>query len=313
MAAVALDQYLASVIHSGHSRTNELKLKAGNSGFDLFTIYLENHNTGIHRYRMDVSTILYVVSGTVTIKSDQKSLKMTAGNVMLLTEGCEYEVAKQNDDAVLAKIKFNPGFKYREFFKDFAFKGSREEKIIGQIVDSLNNNHLLWLKNTQISRSTQVMQHIINGYMNRDLFTRALIGAELTVVIILSIRSQRMVTPNSLSKSGFEGSVLDNYIDAHFTDASLKDAAAYFGFNPNYFSNMVKQKTGKSFVEHVDERRMREARELLAQTDISLEEIINRVGYSSKSFFYKRFNKYYGETPASMRSRLFAEAKINLK
>ena len=149
--------------------------------------------------------------------------------------------------------------------------------------------------------------------LNNDLFATALIQAELTVMLIISIRTQRMATPTNLDKTKFEKKSLDNYIDAHFADVSLADAAKYFGFNPNYFSNMVKAKTGKSFVDHVDERRMQEARELLAQPDISLKEIIGRVGYSSKSFFYKKFNQYYHMTPAAMREELFRQANINLK
>ncbi len=122
-----------------------------------------------------------------------------------------------------------------------------------------------------------------------------------------------MVTSAGLNKTKFEGSALDNYIDTHFANITLTQAAKYFGFNPNYFSNMVKRKTGKSFVDHVDERRMQEARNLLAQPDISLKEIIARVGYSSKSFFYKKFNQYYHQTPATMREELFRQANINLK
>lgn len=313
MAAVALDQYLASILRSNNEDTNEIKLKNGNPDFDLFSIYLENYNKGLHYYSNDVATILYVVSGEAIVKSGEKSLAMKAGNVLLLTENAKYEVESQTQDTVLAKIKFQPGFNYRNFFKDFAYQGSREEKIIKQIVSSLINEHVLWLKNNQITRASQVMQHIINGYLNNELFARALIRAELTVMIILLIRTQRLVTPASLDKTKFEGSVLDNYIDNHFTDITLTQAAKDFGFNPNYFSNMVKQKTGKSFVSHVDERRMQEARTLLAQPDVSLKEIIGRVGYSSKSFFYKKFNQYYGETPAAMRERLFRQANINLK
>lgn len=313
MAAVALDQYLISVLRSNTDDTNEIKLQTGNPDFDLFTIYLENHNTGLHRYTNDVSTILYVVAGEAAIKSGEKLINMKGGNVLLLTQDCKYEVVKQRKETVLAKLKFQPGFDYRKFFKDFVYDGHKETKVINQIIISLTDEYVLWLKNNQISRQTQVMQNIINGYLNHDLFGRALIGAELMVMIILSIRTQRMVSPTSLDKTKFEGSVLDNYIDSHFTNITLTQAAKYFGFNPNYFSNMVKQKTGKSFVDHVDARRMQEARSLLAQPDISLKEIINRVGYSSKSFFYKKFNQYYGETPAAMRTRLFRQANINLK
>lgn len=313
MAAVALDQYLASVLKSSSADTNEIKLDAGNPDFDLFTIYLENHNTGIHRYRMDVSTILYVAKGTVTIKSGEKVISMKTGNVLLLTEGCKYEVVDQDDEAVLTKFKFAPGFKYREYFNDFSYKGKREIRIIDQITDSLENEHVLWLKNTQIAIASQVMQHIIGGYLNDELFAKALIQAELTVMLIISTRTQRMATPTNLDKTKFEKKSLDNYIDNHFADITLDEAARYFGFNPNYFSNMVKAKTGKSFVDHVGERRMQEARELLAQPDISLKEIISRVGYSSKSFFYKKFNQYYNMTPAEMREELFRQANINLK
>lgn len=313
MSAVALDQYLISVLRSNMNDTNEIRLKNGNKNFDLFTIYLENDNEGLHRYTNDVSTIVYLVSGTAIIKSGEKSIKMKAGNVLLLVENCKYEVEKQSKDAIIVKVKFKPGFTYRGFFKDFGYKGSKESKIINQICQSLYNEHVLWLKNNQITRASQVMRHVIDGYLNDELFARALIGAELTVMIILSIRTQKLVTPTSLDKTKFEGSVLDNYIDNHFTDITLTQTAKYFGFNPNYFSNMVKQKTGKSFVDHVDERRMQEAQSLLAQPDISLKEIISRCGYSSKSFFYKKFNQYYGETPASMRERLFRQANINLK
>lgn len=313
MAAVALDQYLASVLKSNSTDTNEVKLEAGNPNFDLFTIYLENHNTGIHRYRMDVSTILYVAKGTVTIRSGEKIIAMKPGNVLLLTEGCKYEISKPSSDAVIAKLKFKPGFRYRKYFNDFSYKGKGEIKVIKQIIDSLNNEHVLWLKNSQLTRAAQVMQHIIGGYLNNDLFAKALIQAELTVMLIISIRTQRIATPSNLDKTKFDKKTLDNYIDTHFADVSLTKAAKYFGFNPNYFSNMVKAKTGKSFVDHVDERRMQEARMLLAQPDISLKEVIGRVGYSSKSFFYKKFNQYYHTTPAAMREELFRQANINLK
>ena len=69
------------------------------------------------------------------------------------------------------------------------------------------------------------MQHIIGGYLNNDLFAKALIQAELTVMLIISIRTQRMATPTNLDKTKFEKKSLDNYIDAHFADVSLADAA----------------------------------------------------------------------------------------
>lgn len=313
MAAVALDQYLTSVWRSHRDNKNEIKLPCGSPNFDLFTIYLENHNIGLHRYVNEAATIVYVVKGTVTLKSGEKSLEMKAGNFLLLTQSWQYEIQKQSDDAVLVKLKFSPGFEYRKFFKDLSCASKQEISIIDQILTILNKEHVLWLKTNQITHSSQVMQRIVDDYLANELFMRVLIGAELTVALVLAIGTDSVVSLSSLDRTKFEGSALDRYIDNHFTNITLTDTAKYFGFNPNYFSNMVKQKTGKSFVDHVDERRMQEARTLLAQPDISLKEIISRVGYSSKSFFYKKFNQYYHMTPAAMREELFRQANINLK
>ena len=43
MATVDLDQYLTSVLKANKGNQSEIKLKAGNENFDLFTLYLENH------------------------------------------------------------------------------------------------------------------------------------------------------------------------------------------------------------------------------------------------------------------------------
>lgn len=39
MAAVKLEQYLASIIDAARSDTNEVKIKPGNSNFDLFIAF----------------------------------------------------------------------------------------------------------------------------------------------------------------------------------------------------------------------------------------------------------------------------------
>ena len=68
MAAVKLEQYLASVLDSTNADTNEVRLKPGNKAFNLFRVYLENHNTGIHRYQTSNPTILYEAEGMAKTK-----------------------------------------------------------------------------------------------------------------------------------------------------------------------------------------------------------------------------------------------------
>ena len=102
------------------------------------------------------------------------------------------------------------------------------------------------------------------------------------------------------------------YISENYVSTSVKDAAAYYQLSPNYFSDLVKKKTGQSFIELVDEQKMEAAVRLLARPDLSIKQIIGLVGYRGKSFFYEKFGKYYGMSPAAKRKELFRQQGINL-
>lgn len=312
MVAVKLEQYLASILDSTTSDTNELRLKPGNEDFNLFTVYLENHNTGLHRYQTSNAAMLFEAAGTAKTKINGHNFLLKPGNIVFLQERCEYEVEKQDKNDILVKLEFNSKLNYHFFLGTNITLGTQEKKVVKQVTEALKLHRLLNLKSSQLSRSAQLMKKVIDEYLNDNLFSRNIVQAELSILFVSAIRNQDLeVAPLDTHK--FAQTALEQYIDANFANITLNETAKHFGLNANYFSSLVKQKTGKSFVEHVDERRMQEARSLLARPDISVKEIIARVGYNGKSFFYKKFNEYYHETPVQMRAELFRQANINLR
>ncbi|MNH46944.1 HTH-type transcriptional regulator YesS [compost metagenome] len=73
--------------------------------------------------------------------------------------------------------------------------------------------------------------------------------------------------------------------------------------NPNYFSKLFKQETGKNYIEYVTEARMEWASRLLKETPAKVSEIAKRVGYEDMKHFNQLFKRYSGETPSQYRSR----------
>ena len=312
MAAVKLEQYLASIIDAARSDTNEVKIKPGNSNFDLFIAFLENRNTGIHRYQTTGITIFYEAKGSTKVRINSHDFILNDCNIIFLQKKSNYEILKPGSKDILVKLEFDPNIDVQNFFDNLTVMNNYEKKLLKKINTTFEQKRLLGLNGTLMSESAHLLKKIIDEYLNHDLFTRNAIMAELTLLFVSAVRNQNLTSTPATSHQ-FAQTDLEKYIDAHFTNITLNDAAKHFGFNPNYFSSLVKQKTGKSFVEHVDERRMLEARSLLARPDISVKEIITRVGYSGKSFFYKKFSEYYHETPVQMRAELFRQANINLK
>jgi AraC-like DNA-binding protein len=58
---------------------------------------------------------------------------------------------------------------------------------------------------------------------------------------------------------------------------------------------------GEPFTGFVQKKRLEAGARLLRETDLSIEEIIKRVGYDNASFFRRLFKKKYGTMPLQYR------------
>jgi transcriptional regulator GlxA family with amidase domain len=56
-----------------------------------------------------------------------------------------------------------------------------------------------------------------------------------------------------------------------------------------------------TYLEYVQDIRLKNARMLLQSTDKTVDEVADAVGYQNKGYFYKIFLDKYGVTPAKLR------------
>lgn len=93
------------------------------------------------------------------------------------------------------------------------------------------------------------------------------------------------------------------YLDDNFTTPITAAALAEHCFyNPAYLGRVFKAVHGKSIKDYIRFRRMEYAMKLLKESDLSIEEIYTRVGYSGKAQFYKNFKEYFGDSPKKFRN-----------
>jgi AraC family transcriptional activator of pobA len=83
---------------------------------------------------------------------------------------------------------------------------------------------------------------------------------------------------------------------------SLDDVARALARSPRHLSRRVKELSGRTVIEWITERRLMEARRLLANTNATIEEIANRVGYEDVGNFRRRFRQSHGMSPHEWRS-----------
>jgi two-component system response regulator YesN len=71
--------------------------------------------------------------------------------------------------------------------------------------------------------------------------------------------------------------------------------------SPIYISRVYKQNTMKTVVDVINAKRMDRAKDLLKQSDLSISDIAERIGYTNSSYFYRMFKKNFGVTPTDYR------------
>lgn len=92
------------------------------------------------------------------------------------------------------------------------------------------------------------------------------------------------------------------YIGSNYTrELGLNECARELHMSPSHISRMFRKYAQVSFITYVNKLRIEKSLELLKETDLSVKEISQRVGYNNLNYFYKNFKTIAGVTPKEFR------------
>ncbi len=110
-------------------------------------------------------------------------------------------------------------------------------------------------------------------------------------------------------------SVIDKikgYIEKNIChDISRNEIAQQIQLNPEYLSRIFHKETGVHLTRFIQAEKMRKARKLLIETDISIGEIASLLGYSNFAYFSRVFKSSTGVSPKNYRKNALAKRLSN--
>ncbi|NJM71739.1 MAG: helix-turn-helix transcriptional regulator [Scytonema sp. RU_4_4] len=94
-----------------------------------------------------------------------------------------------------------------------------------------------------------------------------------------------------------------DFIEANYEQSiNLNDVAQAVNYAPAYLTDLVRRLTGKTVHQWIVERRMAKACSLLVETNQSIEQIAEAVGYRYVGCFFRQFRISFGTTPQVWRN-----------
>ena len=178
-----------------------------------------------------------------------------------------------------------------------------------QIYQILNNETASYRKYKDItSEGRQMIEGMHQEYFSKQAGYEAVLYAQLTKLLIYLYRLETNQILSAPAQSGI--SIILSYIDKHYSQTiTLAKAAQLISTSPSYVQKIFKQVTGQSFIEYIQNVRVKKSLDLLQHPSYSIKEIAHQVGYRDLKFFYALFKKKTGYSPAQYRSRLFISQK----
>jgi len=270
--------------------------------FKDFIITKSPRYTDVHSHSHDYIELIYVYRGKLTQIIEDRQLVLEADDICILDTHCRHSLDYLTEDDIVVNFMLS-----KTFFNSIFINLLNENELISDLViDSFykdKTKRYIIFKGMANSEIGDIMEKILCEYFNKKHGSKTIINGYLLVLFTLLLRGKEDEKSEEIpSKSKFIEE-LNNYLKDKYQTATLDDLAKHFNYSRAYMSNLIKQRTGKSFVEFLQEFKLKEACFLLKNTDLSAMEIISKIGYSNVSYFYRIFKNEYDMSPVEFRKK----------
>lgn len=240
--------------------------------------------------------ILYVLRGSINVNVDTDSFELLEKEMEIINVDESHRIYSDKDNRVLI-FHIDPSF-FEKYYKDinnvFFYTNSTDDgaqegeeydllrnflaKLLCEAVQKLDD----YDKEVE-SILIDLLYHLINNFHYLTYEREE-----------LKSNTEQLARYHRISKY-----IFNNY-DSNIT---LQEIAKKEFLSPHYLSHEIKNATGNSFTDLVNQTRVEESVKLLLDSDLSISDISDEVGFSHVRYLNKNFKNYYACTPLQYRKK----------
>ena len=267
-------------------------------------IAIRPHTRFVHfpTHSHDYVEIVYMCSGSTTHIVDGDTIVLSEGELLFLGQSARQEILPAGMDDIAVNFIVMPEF----FDQTLKMIGEEETPLKTFIVDCLKNKHsktgYLHFQVSDVLPVQNLLENLIWLLLNGSPNKRSINQITMGLVFLQLIGCSEKILHKKLSDE-ITVRVL-GYVEENYKNGSLSELSRLLHYDISSISREIKNKTGKTYTELVQEKRLSQACFLLKNTTMTIDEIASNVGYENISFFYRLFKKSYGISPKKYKSNI---------
>lgn len=169
----------------------------------------------------------------------------------------------------------------------------------------INESNLLPIDVVTFRAMKQVFRQIVDEQGNADKFSTEIIRSYFQGVLwqVRRIYEKTVATPSQRAGSALAARFQWLVNEWSLEKISVGEYAELLHVSPNHLSQIVKHVTGQTAKHIISQRRLLEAKHLLAYTNNSIADVSRHLKFSEPTHFTKFFKKNAAQAPRACRSR----------
>ena len=253
------------------------------------------------RHRHNYVEVIYMCQGTTTHYIDGNEVVLEPGDLLFLNQNSEQEILPAGEADIAVNFIILPEF----FNMAFSMMGTEEntlrEFLVGTLCGKNDQTSYLYLHVADVLPIQNLVENMV-WTIFYDMGNKRSCNQITMGLLLLQLLNymDKMETGSSRFDTELTGNVL-KYIEEHYKDGSLSELAELMNYDLYWLSREIKKRTGKTYKELLQAKRMSQAAYLLTSSRLPIADIIESVGYDNTSYFYRKFKERYGAGPKEYR------------
>ncbi len=257
------------------------------------TIDEPDHFAHYHEYL----EMLYLVQGEMNIWLNDKLFDFNVGELIIINSNESHRLESVTDESRYLVIKFTP-----KLLCTFQQTPGETRYILPFLNEKSDQPRVYSKAFADAAGIPSLLFDAINEWNEMGVgFELALKADVLKVIrfVVKYLSNKGFAVKASVTGANIQQTMSNvlQYINENFTCVSEKDVADRFGISYSYFSRSFKQTMNMSFKEYINYLKINEAQKLLLTSPDSIQEISEKLGFSSSSHFINVFKKQKNCSP----------------
>ncbi len=266
-------------------------------------IQVRTHTRFVHfpMHTHNYIEVIYMCSGSTHHVVNGTDVILNQGELLFLNQNVTQEIYPAGEKDVAVNFIVLP-----EFF-DYGLQmiGTEENLLRDFIIDCLrgeqSSSGYLHFKVADVLPIQNLVENLIWTLQNKQPNKRRSNQVTMGLLFLqLMNYMDKLETDEADERQKLVIQVL-SYVEEHYKEGELTALAKELHYDVYWLSKEIKKRTGMTYTELVQTKRLNQAAFMLQTTTLNVIDIAMAVGYDNVSYFHRIFQKKFGMTPRQYR------------